>query len=1085
MAYQIGEIFVKITGKIDEFQKSMEQVKQQLDAAEKKFEGLKKTAQKIGDIGKNLTLKLTVPLTALAGSITFLAVKTGEWADRILDLTQITGLSSEAIQEFQHVARIAGVNIETVTYALESLIRRIPMLETGFGRYERQLAKIGLTYEDLIKLSPEELFVELITRLAGMTDILQRNAIASALFGDAWKGIAPILGLGRERIEEIRKEAHELGFILSETALRKALNFRIAFDKLKATLEFAGKRIAIAFMPLIERVIKVLEKAISPVVKLAESFGELPKPIQDIVFSLGVFAASIGPVILGIKALISAIVGLKTALAFLSGSLGVISLAISALAALGTYVALNWEKVEKVFIKFGASLVKYVTVPIVKVISYIVKLFSWIPGVDKAFESLSNTVRELNEEVRKLEAKALEKSQETMENTVDSSQNLKKSLEKLQTQFEGLTRTMADNIQSFDEVHQLQEETGETVETGFIIDTKSLAEATAKLQGFNKELELSLSNINTANTYLEDVEKSFMDTSKAVDTAVGSFSLAEGQISYLSDSIYEVDLNLENLNATWNTLTGELDFQPVLDLSSSFDTFSQSLGQTSLDLTDLQTNLETTTDAIETALDVTESQATDTFATIHESITTTVSETELTVTDGLSNIQTSFETSMDAINNTVSASMIQMENIIDLGIEGLMTPFDVGMTEIQTLVTTTGEIITTTLESTMSSSTNIVSQGLDSITYEFDLGLTGLMTQFESSMKDMELTTKSASESVTFTFENMFEETTTVAETSFEDITAITEEGTGAILEEFEGLAEELVGQSIVPDLMEQMKKTIKGGLDEIETKIKDWKQTSINEFADFSNMVLEKLKPLESEFKQLGWDTEEFAKDIEQALSKFSKRVGENIADTIAGLKTAEEGLEGIGRALKGLFSDLLSTVFTRMLDTMMTKMGTFILDLLGKIAVAVAGFIEQAFSALVSFFWWMGPAAPVAAAGVIAGAIALLGTLANRAINAVRGLLGLEEGGIVTGPILAILGEGGKKEAVIPLERNNVIADSVGEAVFEAMTLALQTQRVIGSPSQEEEITIEIDGRELARAIIPYLQSEIRRTGAKLVEA
>ena len=113
------------------------------------------------------------------------------------------------------------------------------------------------------------------------------------------------------------------------------------------------------------------------------------------------------------------------------------------------------------------------------------------------------------------------------------------------------------------------------------------------------------------------------------------------------------------------------------------------------------------------------------------------------------------------------------------------------------------------------------------------------------------------------------------------------------------------------------------------------------------------------------------------------------------------------------------------------------------------------------------------------------MLGVIADQAIRAFRNLVGLEEGGIVTEPTLAILGEGGKKEAVIPLERNNVIADSVGEAVFEAMTLALQTQRVIGSPSQEEEITIEIDGRELARALIPYLQSEIRRTGASLVEA
>jgi len=1085
VAYEIGEIYVKISGKIDEFQKSMDQVRKQLDATEKRFEGLEKTAKKLGDIGKKLTLKLTVPLTTLASSITFLAVKTGQWADRILDLTQITGLSSKTIQEFQHVARIAGVNIETVTYALESLIRRIPMLETGFARYERQLAKIGLTYEDLRKLSPEDLFAELLTRLAGMTDIMQRNAIASTLFGDAWKGIAPILGLGRERIEKIRKEAHELGFVLEETALKKALDFRIAFDKLKASIDFAGKRIAIAFMPLIERVMKVIERAIAPITKLGEAFGELPKPVQDIIFSLGVFAASIGPVILGIKALISAIVGLKTALAFLSGSLGIISLALSALAALGTYVALNWERMEKVFIKFGTTLVKYVTIPIVKTVKHIVNLFSWIPGVEKAVDSLSSTLEELNTEVRELEAKALAKSQEAMESTAGSTQNLTQSLEELQNQFSELTDTMADNIQSFDEVHQLQEETGEVTETGFIIDTKSLADATAKLQGFNKELEVSVENIDMTNIGLEDIEKSFMATSKAVDTAAGSFSLADGEISYLSDSIYEVSLNLEGLTTTWDTLTGELDFQPVFDLSLSFDTFSQSLNQTSTSLVTLQADLETTTEAVVTSLDVTESQVSTTFDSVQSSIETTMEATQTTVANSLTNVQTSFETSMGSVNNTVTTSMAQMEGAIDLGIKGMTTTFEKGMANIESQVDESGKVITTNLDTTMDTSTDIVSQGLESITYEFDLGLTGLMTEFDSSMKSIESTTGVTAEDITSTFENMFEETTTVTESSFEDITSITEEGTDTILEEFEDLSDELVGHSVIPELRDRVKDIFEETFSDTLNRTEQWKDNTLNVFETFSKGVKESIEKIKPVLEDFGVDVEDFTRDVEIATKIASEDIAETIEEFIKGNISAKEALENITDSLLRILDRAFVSALAPIIRQSLAQIGTWLVGILAKIGTAIGSFLSEAYAALVSFFWWMGPGAPAAAAGVIAGAVAMLGVIADQAIRAFRNLVGLEEGGIVTEPTLAILGEGGKKEAVIPLERNNVIADSVGEAVFEAMTLALQAQRAIGSPSQEEEITIEIDGRELARALIPYLQSEIRRTGASLVEA
>src|SRR5690606_40701271 len=108
---------------------------------------------------------------------------------------------------------------------------------------------------------------------------------------------------------------------------------------------------------------------------------------------------------------------------------------------------------------------------------------------------------------------------------------------------------------------------------------------------------------------------------------------------------------------------------------------------------------------------------------------------------------------------------------------------------------------------------------------------------------------------------------------------------------------------------------------------------------------------------------------------------------------------------------------------------------------------------------------AAPALAGGVIVAGTAAMIALAAKAANAI----GLAKGGIVTGPTLALMGEDYRREAVIPLERDNVIAESVGAAVFDAMMTAHRFQRASGPgpASDDREVVLRIDGAAFARLI------------------
>ena len=93
------------------------------------------------------------------------------------------------------------------------------------------------------------------------------------------------------------------------------------------------------------------------------------------------------------------------------------------------------------------------------------------------------------------------------------------------------------------------------------------------------------------------------------------------------------------------------------------------------------------------------------------------------------------------------------------------------------------------------------------------------------------------------------------------------------------------------------------------------------------------------------------------------------------------------------------------------------------------------------------------------------------------------LARGGIINSPTIAQIGEAGP-EAVVPLENTGfvkAIGDSVGNSVGNAILSIMQfiNSGLLESGNTDSKLVIEIDGREVARALIPSLKRECRRLG------
>jgi F0F1-type ATP synthase membrane subunit b/b' len=118
-------------------------------------------------------------------------------AGAVVDLANKTGLSTETIQRFQFVAGQTGTSVENFTKAAFQLGLR---LNGGENSVKAGVAALGLSYQQLMDLSPDEQFDKITGALGNLTVEQGRNTVAVDLFGKSAADILPAIAEGYAKI---------------------------------------------------------------------------------------------------------------------------------------------------------------------------------------------------------------------------------------------------------------------------------------------------------------------------------------------------------------------------------------------------------------------------------------------------------------------------------------------------------------------------------------------------------------------------------------------------------------------------------------------------------------------------------------------------------------------------------------------------------------------------------------------------------------------------------------------------------------------------------------------------------------------
>lgn len=248
-------------------------IKKETDQVSKKMGGLNKT---IANVGK--TLVGAFAARAVYRGISNLVTGLGEKADRLLDLQDITGIATDKLQEYEYVARIAGVSTEALARASEGLTRRMSNATSEASPFNRAMADLGITVRTASGelRGGDKIMDDIIGTLAEMENVTERNMIGQQAFGGAWRDMAPILSLGAKGIEELRQEAHDMGVVLDGEALESANEFRQGWVRVGQQFDAVKNQIGLDLIPVIQsHLIPAAEWLGRTVARLANFIGNI------------------------------------------------------------------------------------------------------------------------------------------------------------------------------------------------------------------------------------------------------------------------------------------------------------------------------------------------------------------------------------------------------------------------------------------------------------------------------------------------------------------------------------------------------------------------------------------------------------------------------------------------------------------------------------------------------------------------------------------------------------------------------------------------------------------------------------------
>lgn len=366
-----------------------------LKNVDKKASDSKSILDKISTAGDKIGKAIATGGAIAGGALVAMTAKITETTGAIKDSADKAGTTAEEYQKWSFAASQCGMSTEQLEKAMIKQQKSFADAKTGSASMSEAYKKLGIDISSIG--SSSEAFDQVMTKLAGMKDETQRNALANDIFGKSYSQLTPLLNEGASGIDALKQKAVDLGGVMSNEAVASGEEFGDTLDQLKLMGTGLFNTIGVSLIPKLQTFANWIITNMPTIQSTAgTAFNFISNTIGFIVSKSnvlipilsGLLTAFLAMKVIGIisglmaayTAFTTTATGAQIALsaAMMANPIGLIIAAIAALIAIGVALYLNWDTVKAVCIQAFGKVKEVVNGAITKVKSLLNSVINFV-----------------------------------------------------------------------------------------------------------------------------------------------------------------------------------------------------------------------------------------------------------------------------------------------------------------------------------------------------------------------------------------------------------------------------------------------------------------------------------------------------------------------------------------------------------------------------------------------------------------------------------------------------------------------------------------------------------------------------------
>lgn len=198
-----------------------------------------------------LLRRAAAPLTGIIAGMFAAGTLKGQidFADQLQKTNLRIGASTEALSEYNYVAKLSGVAFSELSTSWQRQTRRIGEAAKGTGEARQALDDLNLSAGELSRLAPEDQFERIASAMQGVTNESEQTALAQKIWGREGVSLLQIVNQGTDAIAQMRAEANSLGLTISQDTAEAMAGFNDEVTRLQAVGTGLSRQILSELVP--------------------------------------------------------------------------------------------------------------------------------------------------------------------------------------------------------------------------------------------------------------------------------------------------------------------------------------------------------------------------------------------------------------------------------------------------------------------------------------------------------------------------------------------------------------------------------------------------------------------------------------------------------------------------------------------------------------------------------------------------------------------------------------------------------------------------------------------------------------------